>query len=364
MVRGMEVSGSITDEKQVCKPCLEGKQPRKPIPDESTIENPRVLHRTYSDVCGPMETPSQTGHRYFMTFIDACSHLVTVKLLKTKDEAFGSTKVYFERAEAETGERANYFRSDGGGEYGSSDFLKYLESKGIHHEKTNAYTPQENGVAERMNRTLVESARAMLNDAGLPKKYWGDAILHTAHILNRVPTRALKENLTPHEVFTGNKPSVAHIRVFGCKAYVHVPDERRRKLDAKSMECIHLGYAEHRKAFVCLQRSSGRVIESRDVVFDENDDGGPSRVNIQVDGTGTEPIQKGKQPIEAKDLPANNEPVANDAVHVEETLHDDEGDLEDFLRSEDNRGDLEDFLRNDDKEIHTESISSLIPAKR
>lgn len=98
---------SVKKEKQVCKPCLEGKQARKPIPDESAIKNPRVLHRTYSDVCGPMETASRMGHRYFITFIDA--------------------KVYFERAEAETGERANYFRSDGGGEYGSGELHKRTE---------------------------------------------------------------------------------------------------------------------------------------------------------------------------------------------------------------------------------------------
>lgn len=125
----------------------------------------------------------------------------------------------------------------------------------------------------------------MLNDARLPKKYWGDAILYTAHILNRVPTRALKKNITPHEAFTGNKPSVAHLRIFGCKAHVHVPDERRQKLDAKSFECIHLGYAEHRKAYVCLQRSSGRVIESRDIVFVEGDDEESSRVKISVENT-------------------------------------------------------------------------------
>jgi len=95
-----------------------------------------------------METTSQSGYRYFITFIDTCSHHLVIKLLKTKDEALKLTRMYFERAEAETGERANIFHSDGGGEYGSKDFQNYLESKGIHHEKTNAYTPQENGVAE------------------------------------------------------------------------------------------------------------------------------------------------------------------------------------------------------------------------
>jgi len=93
----------------------------------------------------------------------------------------------------------------------------------------------------------------------------------------------LKENVTPSEAFTGIKPSVAHLRVFRCKANVHVPDKRQQKLDLKSIECIHLGYVEHRKAYVCLHRSSGQIIESRDVVFEEGDDGGPSHVKIGID---------------------------------------------------------------------------------
>ena len=137
------------------------------------------------------------------------------------------TKEYLERAKTETGKWANYFRSDRGGEYGSTSLQDYFKSKGVHHEMMNPYTPQENGISKRMNRMLVEMARAMLSDAGLPNAYWGDAILYTMHILNHVPMRALDEDLTPHEVFTGNKLSVAHLRIFGCKVHVHVPDAKR-----------------------------------------------------------------------------------------------------------------------------------------
>ena len=180
----MSLEGSNTHDKSICKACLEGKQHCDPILTKSDVENPRVLHRTYSDVCGPMETTACTGYRYFVTFIDAYSHNLVVKLVKTKDKVFALTKSYFERAETITGERPNYFHSDGGGEYGLKEFSSYLESKGIHHEKTNAYTPQENGIAERMNRTLVEMAWTMLHDVQLPNSYWGDAILYSAHILN------------------------------------------------------------------------------------------------------------------------------------------------------------------------------------
>ena len=201
-------------------------------------------------------------------------------------------KEYLERAEAETGEHTNYFHSDGGGEYGSTALQDYFKSKGIHHEMTNAYTPQENGVSKRMNRTLVEMAHAMLCDAGLPNAYWGDAVLYATHILNRIPTHAIDGDLTPHEAFTGNKPSVTHLKVFGCTAHIHVPDEKRRKLDAKSVECTLLGFAENRKAYVCVHRPSSHVFESRDVVFEEGNASAPNRMKIDDPGLNIEEIKR------------------------------------------------------------------------
>jgi len=280
MVDGMAISISKKGHDDYCKPCLEGKQHCAVIPSKSDVESPRVLHRTYSDVCGPMETTARKGYHYFITFIDSYSHRLVVKLIKLKNEVPRLTREYLERAEAETGEHANYFRSDGGREYGLTVLQDYFKSKGIHHEMTNAYTPQENGVSKCMNRTLVEMACAMLSDAGLPNAYWVDAILYATHVLNRVPTYTIANGLTPHEAFTGNRPSVMHLRIFGCKAHVHVPDEKWRKLDAKSVECIFLGFAENQKAYVCVHHPSGHILESRDIVFDEGSANAPSHIKI------------------------------------------------------------------------------------
>ncbi|GBE82734.1 hypothetical protein SCP_0411190 [Sparassis crispa] len=281
MVKGMSIVGEKVSN-VTCKPCLHGKQTRQPIPKESDVENPCVLHRTYSDVCGPMQTQTRSGHRYFITFIDGHTHHLVANLMKMKDEALSHFKAFVERAEVETGQRANILRTDGGGEYESKEFEAYLKEKGIHHEKTNAYTPQENGVSERMNRTIEEMARSMLNDAGLPNTYWGDAVLHAVHILNSVPTCTLPDNLTPHEAHTGNKPSMAHLRVFGCKAYVHVPKEKRQKLDSKMFECTHLGFAANRKAYRLVHRATGCIVKSRDVYFDEGTEVAPSHITIDV----------------------------------------------------------------------------------
>ncbi|THG98316.1 hypothetical protein EW026_g3859 [Hermanssonia centrifuga] len=123
----------------------------------------------------------------------------------------------------------------------------------------------------------------MLKDSAMPNSYWGDGVLYATHIINRIPTRVLPDGVTPHEAYTGSKPSVAHLRVFGCKAHVHIPDEKRNKLDAKSLECTHLGYAENRKAYRLVHRPSGKIIESCDVVFHEGS--APSRVLITDDST-------------------------------------------------------------------------------
>ena len=116
-------------------------------------------------------------------------------------------------------------RSDRGAEYTSRLMTDFLTSQGIAQQLTTAYTPEQNGVAERMNRTLCEAARAMLFNAKLPKKYWAEAISTAAYIRNRLPTRSLEEGITSFEKWHGHKPNINHIRVFGCMAYAHVADK-------------------------------------------------------------------------------------------------------------------------------------------
>jgi hypothetical protein len=112
-------------------------------------------------------------------------------------------------------------------------------------------------------------AQCLLHDAGLPDSFWGYAVLHCSHILNLLPSRAIHKKTTPHELFTGNKPSLAHLRIFGCKAYAHIPKEKCDKFAATSMECIYIGYAKNRKAYRLYHKPSQRILKSRDVTFDE-----------------------------------------------------------------------------------------------
>jgi hypothetical protein len=174
--------------------------------------------------------------------------------------------------EKSTGQKVKTLRSDNGGEYTSNEFEAYLREEGIKHEVTVPHTPEQNGVAERMNRTIVEVARCMLAESKLPRKFWAEAVSTAVYLRNRSPSSAVK-GMTPFECLTGEKPSVEHLKVFGCLVYAHVPKVERQNLDSKARRCILLGYGSRMKAYRLYDMKNGKVIHSRDVRFDESKPG-------------------------------------------------------------------------------------------
>jgi hypothetical protein len=133
---------------------------------------------------------------------------------------------------------------------------------------TTPYTPQYNGVAERMNMTLVEKARCKLSGVGLGKYFWVEAVGIACYLVNRSPSSTLDDK-NPHEVWTGKKPSLTHLKVFGCEAYVHVPKENKIKLDKKAENCIFIGYKYGLKGYNIWNLETKKVVYSQDVVFRE-----------------------------------------------------------------------------------------------
>jgi len=222
------------------------------------------------------------GKNYAVTFIDDHSRKTWVYLLAAKSDVLGALIRFQELVENETGLRLKVLRSDNGGEYTGNKFLAYLAAKGICAQTTTPHTPQQNGRAERMNRTLMESARSMLHARDLPRSLWGEALTTAAYIRNRCPADALGGR-TPEEAWTGSVPDISNMRVFGCKAYVHVPNERRNKLDAKAVMCRFIGYCEGTKGWRFYEASGRRLIKSRDAVFLEEDD------TKRLDSDGTKP---------------------------------------------------------------------------
>ena len=132
-------------------------------------------------------------------------------------------------------------RCGNGGEYVPGKLSEFCKKNGIIQELTTPYTPELNAVSERMNRTLVEQAQSMLAEANLPKSMWGDAIMTAVYLTNRSPTAAVP-GITPFELWYGHKPDLSRLRVFGAPAVVHVPKERRQKLDSTGISAILIGY--------------------------------------------------------------------------------------------------------------------------
>ena len=170
--------------------------------------------------------------------------------------------------ENSSGHKVKKLRTDNGGEYTSTEFESYLKDEGIEHQYSIPKTPEQNGVSERMNRTLVETVRSMLADSRLPQRFWAEALSTAAYMINRSPTKALDDK-TPFEAWYGKKPNVSHLRVFGCSAYTHVPKDQRKKLDSKAKGCIFLGYATSRKGYRLYDQKTSSIVHSRDVVFNE-----------------------------------------------------------------------------------------------
>ena len=269
MVNGMNIQTTDTVDKKSCEGCALGKQHRQPFPKKSDRKTCKPLELIHTDLCGPMSIPSVGGSRFFVLFIDDYSRYTCVYTIKHKSEVLEKFTEFVEHVENLFGYRVTSLRSDNGTEYSSQAFAEYCKLKGIRRECTIPYTPQQNGVAERANRTIMESARSMLYHSNLPLAFWAEAVSTAVYLKNRSPTSSLKD-MTPYECWYNRKPDVSNIRVFGCKTYVHIPDQKRGKLDRKSVPCIFVGYPDNSKGYKLYNPESKQMVRSRDVIFLED----------------------------------------------------------------------------------------------
>uniref|UniRef100_A0A2N9IWT1 CCHC-type domain-containing protein n=1 Tax=Fagus sylvatica TaxID=28930 RepID=A0A2N9IWT1_FAGSY len=197
-----------------------------------------------------------------------CRKSLGLFLEKTSSEAFAKFKIWKAEVENQTGRKIKCLRTDNGTEYRDGDFLKFCEEHGIKRHFTVRKTPQQNGVAERLNRTITETARCLRLNAELPKIFWAEAVDMACYIINRSPRVAL-DGKVAEEVWTGQEVDYSFMRIFGCPAYVHISGEDRSKLDPKSKKCIFLGFKKGVKGYKLWDPVAQKVVISRDVVFDE-----------------------------------------------------------------------------------------------
>lgn len=248
-----------------CETCLEAKSTRLPFPKHSLSTSDKVLDLIHSDVCGPMQTESIGKKRYFLSLIDDYSKYTVIYFLRNKSEVEVKIKEYIAMVENEFGKKPKVIRSDRGGEYIGIGIKSYLSENGIKTQFTAPYSPQQNGVAERKNRTLVEMARCLLTDAELPKYLWAEAVNTANYIQNRTITKGADS--IPCELWNNKKPNANHFEIFGTKCYVHTPTEKRRKLDNTATQMCFIGYEDCSKAYRLYDPVHHKLVVSRDVRF-------------------------------------------------------------------------------------------------
>lgn len=252
---------------QQCEICAAGKLVQKPFRLNNKSAT-GILELIHSDVC-QVEDLSIGKAKYFVTFLDDHSRKIFVYFLKQRDEVPDVVIKFINFVEKQTGRKLKMLRTDNGREYLNSKLRSALDGLGIQHQTSIVYQPQQNGRAERVNRVLLEKARCMLVESKLPIKFWAEAVSTACYLSNRSPKRCLGGR-TPEEVWTGNKPDLSNLRVFGCKTRAYVPNHLRKKMEPTSKRAIMLGYCQDQKGFRLWSEEDQKVFTASNVEFFES----------------------------------------------------------------------------------------------
>ena len=219
------------DNEKKCKICIQAKMTKKPF--SKSDRNSIMLELVYSDVCELNGVLTRGGKRYFITFIDVFFRFTYVYLMRNKVESFDIFKHYKTEVENQNDRKIKIRRSDRGGEYFPNDFSTFCEEHGIIQQSSAPYTPQQNSLAKRENRTLIDMVNSMILSAKLPFNLWGEALLTACHVHNIVPSKKIK--VSPYELWNGRKLNLDYIKEWGCLAFYTVVDPKRTKLGPRAM---------------------------------------------------------------------------------------------------------------------------------
>ncbi|PIL28795.1 hypothetical protein GSI_08839 [Ganoderma sinense ZZ0214-1] len=271
-LRGVKLStAELNAEPPPCPSCIMGKMTRASFPPSEGIKAERALEFVSTDLWGKGQVQTPSGKRYLMTLTDHFTRWLWVAYLRRKSDAFAAFKEWLLMVERETGHKLAALRADNGGEYVSDAFKTFCKQRGIRLETTSTRTPEQNGIGERQNRSVFDRVRTVLIDAGLPPRYWGEAVNHIVYTKNCNPTTALKGR-SPYEVRYNRAPDASFLHRFGCRAFVYDDRPGRKKLDPRGREGVFLGYASTQKAYRVLL-PNGKVVTSIHVKFNDDVNG-------------------------------------------------------------------------------------------
>ncbi|RVW40927.1 Retrovirus-related Pol polyprotein from transposon TNT 1-94 [Vitis vinifera] len=252
-----------------CESCQLGKHTRVSFPKRLNNRAKSPFELVHIDVWGPCRTASTLGFQYFVTFIDDYSRCTWLFLMKNRAELFSIFQKFYTEIQTQFNISIRVLRSDNAREYFSAQFTSFMSHHGILHQSSCAHTPQQNGVAERKNRHLVETARTLLLHSH-SFSFLGDAVLTACYLINRMPSSVLHDQI-PHSLLFPDQPLYfLPPRVFGCTCFVHILTPGQDKLSAKAMKCLFLGYSRLQKGYRCYSLETHRYFISADVTFFED----------------------------------------------------------------------------------------------
>lgn len=235
-----------------CETCLYGRQARAQYPSKSYAES-KPFNLIHSDIWGPSRVLNVNGDRWFVIFVDDHTRVTWIYLMKHKSDLLHIFKAFLSLIQNQFNTSIKNLRSDNGSEYMDKEMRKLLLEKGIHHQTSNVYTPQQNGIAERKHRHILSVARSLMFSMDVPKYLWGEAVLTATYLINRMPSRVLGFtsprqkllNVFPHCLLLSELP----LKTFGCVAYVYLQAQFRGKLDKRAVKCVFLGYSGSQKGY-------------------------------------------------------------------------------------------------------------------
>lgn len=248
-----------------CFSCCQGKSKALPFP-LSNHESKSSFELVHSDVWGFAPIVSSSGYKYFVTFIDDFSRFTWIYLLRAKSDVLSCFKAFVSMVNTKFGTHIKTLRSDSGGEYMSNKFQLFLQEKGITSQRSCPHTPQQNGLAERKNRHILEVTRTILLDAAVPPTFWDEAVRTAVFLINRQISAKLG-NISPYFKLFDEQPNYNKLHPFGCICFVHLPSLERHKLSAQAVRCVFLGYAVNQKGFRCYDPEKKHIRVSRNVIF-------------------------------------------------------------------------------------------------
>nr|GEW57529.1 putative ribonuclease H-like domain-containing protein [Tanacetum cinerariifolium] len=252
-----------------CVACLKGKQHKASFKTKLVNSVSKPLHTLHMDMFGPTSISSLNHKWYCLVVTDDFSRFTWTFFLKTKDETSGILRNFINEIENLKDLKVKIIRCDNGGEFKNKEMNKFCTRKGIKREFSNARTPQQNRVAERRNRSLIEAARTMLDDAKLPVTFWAEPVNTACYVQNRVLVNK-SQNKTPYELFNSRTPAIGFLKLFGCHIMILNTLDHLGKFDAKGDEGYFIGYSMSSKAFRVFNKRTKRVEEILHVDFLEN----------------------------------------------------------------------------------------------